>query len=126
MRNFLKLAPVAVAFLCTFWIASLAYAVQPQADGAASPQSRGAATFHTSCERCHSILGVGGDRAPDLGKIGAKWKPEKIRKQVLKGGHGMPPFDGVLSGEQIDDLIAFLSECRGKGTPNCRQWMPAQ
>jgi mono/diheme cytochrome c family protein len=88
-----------------------------------SAQQRGAFDFHTrGCERCHSITGVGGDRAPDLGSVGLRRTSGQIRRQILKGGHGMPPFAKVLPGHDVDDLVAFLSSCHTDQAPGCRQW----
>src|SRR5580698_6297446 len=74
---------------------------------------RGAVLFQTKgCERCHSISGVGGDRAPDLGTVGLRRQPAQIKTQILKGGHGMPPFEKFLSKDEVKDLVAFLAACR--------------
>ena len=90
-----------------------------------SARQRGAYLFETAgCMRCHSITGVGGVRAPDLGNIGLKAKPGRIKKQILKGGLRMPPFGKVLKKDEINDLVAFLTSCRTKTAPGCRQWMP--
>lgn len=86
-------------------------------------QDRGAADFRTrGCVRCHSITGVGGDRAPDLGSVGIRRSPRHIRIQILHGGHGMPPFGKTLTTSQVDDLVAFLSSCRTDDAPGCRNW----
>jgi mono/diheme cytochrome c family protein len=86
---------------------------------------RGAYLFETAgCERCHSITGVGGVRAPDLGNVGLKRGAGRIRKQIMNGGHGMPPFGKVLKKDEVDDLVDFLMSCRTKTAPGCRQWMP--
>lgn len=88
-----------------------------------SAQQRGAQDFHTQgCERCHSITGVGGDRAPDLGSVGVRRSPGLIRRQILRGGHGMPPFAKVLPTREVDDLVAFLSSCHTDQPPGCRTW----
>jgi mono/diheme cytochrome c family protein len=93
---------------------------------ASDPRERGAAVFHSrGCERCHSIAGVGGDRAPDLGSVGAERDARQIKTQILKGGHGMPPFADVLSKDEVKDLVAFLTACRSKTAPGCGQWLPA-
>jgi len=90
-------------------------------------RASGASIFHTKgCERCHSITGVGGDRAPDLGSVGQRRGPSQINAQILKGGHGMPPFEGVLARSEVKDLVAFLIACRTDTPPGCRKWMPAQ
>lgn len=86
-------------------------------------QQRGALDFHTQgCERCHSITGVGGQRAPDLGTVGLRRTPREIRRQILRGGHGMPPFGRVLPRSEVDDLVVFLSSCRAEEAPGCREW----
>jgi mono/diheme cytochrome c family protein len=91
------------------------------------PRERGAIDFHTKgCERCHSISGIGGDRAPDLESVGSRRKADQIKSQVLNGGHGMPPFKGILTKDEVNDLVSFLASCRTGKVPGCRQWMPAQ
>lgn len=87
-------------------------------------RQRGALVFQSKgCERCHSILGVGGDRAPDLGKVGARKSSAQIKQQVINGGHGMPPFGNVLSKDEVKDVAAFLASCQSAAAPGCRQWM---
>jgi len=89
-------------------------------------RERGATVFQTrGCERCHAILGVGGDRAPDLATVGKRRSASQIKAQVIHGGHGMPPFGEVLSKDEVKDVVKFLSSCRTKDAPGCRQWMPA-
>ena len=90
----------------------------------ADSRQRGAAVFQTKgCERCHSILGVGGDRAPDLGSVGKRKTAGQIRMQVVDGGHGMPPFRKVLSKDEMKDVVVFLTACKTDAAPGCRQWM---
>jgi mono/diheme cytochrome c family protein len=89
----------------------------------ADARERGATAFHTKgCESCHSITGVGGDRAPDLGSVGQRRKTDQIRAQILKGSKSMPPFEGVLSKDEVKDLVAFLTSCRTDVAPGCREW----
>jgi len=91
---------------------------------ATSPaRERGATAFQNSgCPRCHSITGVGGTRGPDLGAVSRRRTPAQIRRQILHGGHGMPPFGRVLSLRDVDDLVEFLSGCRSEKAPGCRTW----
>ena len=105
-----------VAFVCIE--ANPAHAVSEDA------RQRGAAVFQSKgCERCHSILGVGGDRAPDLGRVGQRKTPSQIRMQVENGGHGMPPFGKVLSKDEVKDVVRFLASCKSETAPGCREWM---
>jgi ubiquinol-cytochrome c reductase cytochrome b subunit len=69
---------------------------------------------------------VGGTRGPDLGSVGLRRTPRQIRKQILHGGHGMPPFGGVLTRSEVDDLVLFLTSCRSDQVPGCRELIPNQ
>jgi len=108
------------------WLAiSVLFALMLSAGFAADldARARGAAAFQTKgCLRCHSITGAGGTRAPDLGSVGLRRSPAQIRRQIVHGGHGMPPFGAVLGGRDIGDLVAFLSSCRSDQPPGCRTW----
>lgn len=74
--------------------------------------------------RCHSITGVGGVRAPDLGDVGSWLAAGRIKNQIIKGGQRMPPFGKVLKKDEVNDLVEFLRSCQTKTAPGCRQWMP--
>jgi mono/diheme cytochrome c family protein len=88
---------------------------------------RGAVLFQTKgCERCHSITGVGGDRAPDLSSVGQRRKSSQIKAQIVRGGGGMPPFKGVLAKDEVEELVRFLTSCRSDTPPGCRQWPSSQ
>jgi len=89
-------------------------------------RERGAIDFQTKgCERCHSISGIGGDRAPDLENVGSRRTGHQIKLQVVHGGHGMPPFGGVLTKNEVKDLVSFLTSCRTDKAPGCRQLLTA-
>ncbi len=110
-------------FLIAFISADRSSAYASNAD----ERERGAAVFHTKgCERCHSITGVGGDRAPDLSSVGLHKSARQIKDQILQGGHGMPPFEHVLPKDEVKDLVAFLTSCRSETAPGCRDWTAPQ
>ena len=55
--------------------------------------ARGAAAFQTrDCERCHSILGVGGDHTPDLGTIGTRKSMRQIKTRNESTGGVLMSF----------------------------------
>jgi mono/diheme cytochrome c family protein len=124
MMRFIR--PAVSALLSLSVVSLLAFTVADRQTAQASDTAdghRGALVFHTqSCERCHSITGVGGDRAPDLGSVGKRLRPNQIKTQILQGGHGMPPFHHVLTNDQVKDLVVFLASCRTDAPPGCREW----
>lgn len=101
----------------------------PQAAAGAEAAERGKALFSSpdvGCFRCHAVAGTGGTRGPDLTKV-ATGAAERVSGltardyllEKLKAGSTyefqvpgyapmMPPFGQMISGEQIDDLIAYL------------------
>ena len=73
-------------------------------------QETGASLFHEKgCEYCHGVNGVGTDKAPDLTNIGTTWKKSQIKRQILNGGHEMPPFRNALQSGQVEILVYYLS-----------------
>jgi mono/diheme cytochrome c family protein len=126
-NRFRRAASASVALLAcsiaVFTLAnrSIAHASNPDA------RVRGAIAFHAKgCERCHSITGIGGDRAPDLSAVGQRRAPHQIETQILKGGHNMPPFEHVLTKGEVKDLVVFLYSCRTETPPGCREAMQQQ
>ena len=119
---------VSASFFFLFCSALIAVlSTRASASSGSEAKERGGTAFHTrGCEKCHAILGVGGDRAPDLATVGHRRSAGQIKRQIINGGHGMPPFGAVLSKDEIKDLVAFLSSCRSESAPGCRQWMPAE
>lgn len=93
----------------------------------ADAEMRGGRLFQKNgCQHCHSIAGVGGTRGPDLASVGDRIGSRQIKKRILHGGGGMPPFAQVLTKKEVKDLAAFLSSCRASSPSGCRQWIPAQ
>ena len=73
----------------------------------------GAATFREKgCEHCHGTEGIGTDRGPDLSGVGRQWKKDRIERQILEGGGGMPPFGGALQLDEVKNLVDYLSAKR--------------
>ncbi len=86
--------------------------------------SRGAQLFSQNCAKCHGAQAEGGpdwenldavgmQRAPPLNGGGHIWHhPVPIMRQVIKEGTldrggAMPPHEGVLTDQQVDDIIAW-------------------
>jgi sulfur-oxidizing protein SoxX len=86
-----------------------------------------------SCLRCHSVkkdkdLASGGDKGPALDGVGSALTSAQLRLSVVDyskvtGGTPMPSFHKaggasgdkpVLSAEQIEDIVAYLSTLKSK------------
>jgi mono/diheme cytochrome c family protein len=77
---------------------------------APSQAASGAKLFSDNCESCHGTNGAGGHIGPNLQKSAIAENLAKVEKQVRNGGAVMPPFKGVLSGEQIDTVAHYVVE----------------
>lgn len=67
------------------------------------------------CVNCHKLKGEGGLQGPDLSQSGWKLSEQHIRRQILnpkadKPDSKMPSFDGVLSEQEVEDLVQYLSQ----------------
>ena len=78
--------------------------------GASSGQIyRGGEYFNEKgCLYCHKISGHGGERGPDLTYIGDKLSANELTWRIMNGGLNMPGFGGILTNEELSNLVAFL------------------
>jgi mono/diheme cytochrome c family protein len=80
-----------------------------------SQRDHGAELFNANgCLHCHTIGTVGGNKGPNLSGVGRTATPAVMRKQIVEGGKGMPPFGEILQPRELDDLIAYLRSCTAK------------
>jgi mono/diheme cytochrome c family protein len=70
----------------------------------------GAKLFSANCETCHGTDGAGGHIGPNLQKSSVAENLAKVEKQVRNGSGAMPPFQGVLSSEEIDTVAHYVVE----------------
>lgn len=102
----------------------------PPSSAASTPDPFAAARglFAKNCQTCHQPDGTGGRvkledgtrlRVPSFHEGHALRHPDsEFRKQIEKGGDGMPTFKDKLSAQQIDELIRFIrQEFQGGMTP---------
>jgi len=78
--------------------------------GASSgPEYEGAMVFNKICLFCHTIKGHGGKRGPDLTWIADRLTRDQLTLRIMNGAYNMPEFGGILSTEETENLLNFLS-----------------
>jgi cytochrome c551 len=75
----------------------------------------GTVVFSENCSTCHGATGHGGNGGPDLRTMPLAQTEEGAIQQVTNGGGGMPPFGGVLSEEEIENVAAYVAQEITKG-----------
>jgi cytochrome c551 len=78
--------------------------------GAGGDPEAGAVVFSENCSTCHGATGHGGNGGPDLRTMPLAQSEEGAIQQVTNGGGGMPPFGGVLSEEEIENVAAYVAQ----------------
>jgi len=81
---------------------------EEEAAGGGGNAELGAAVFAENCSTCHGATGNGGNGGPDLTTMPLAQTEEGAIQQVTNGGGGMPPFGGVLSEEEIENVAAYV------------------
>ena len=75
----------------------------------------------TYCVACHGNFGEGtiGPNFTDSYWIHG-WQPLDLRKTVLKGipAKGMTPWEGILTNEQINNVVAYILTLEGTNPAN--------
>jgi|GEM_PF-1055125 Cytochrome c, mono- and diheme variants len=74
--------------------------------GGGGDAEAGAQVFADNCEACHGPEGSGG-AGPALAPFD---DPQAVERQVRNGGGGMPPFEGKLSDQEIEDVVAYVTQ----------------
>jgi mono/diheme cytochrome c family protein len=77
--------------------------------GGGDPEA-GAVVFSENCSTCHGATGHGGNGGPDLTTMPLAQSEAGAIQQVTNGGGGMPPFQGVLSEEEIENVAAYVAQ----------------
>jgi ubiquinol-cytochrome c reductase cytochrome b subunit len=70
----------------------------------------GAELFHLrGCQYCHQVMGRGGNYGPDLTDVRKRLSPEIIAVRIITGVGEMPAYRTILTSEELDAIIAFLT-----------------
>jgi len=65
--------------------------------------------YKSNCLSCHGDQLQGG-MGPALNQVGTSMSKEKIYKQIMNGGGGMPKFGGRLSDDEVITLTNWLAD----------------
>jgi ubiquinol-cytochrome c reductase cytochrome b subunit len=81
--------------------------------GLSGPRAQGALLFETrGCINCHMIAGGGGQRGPDLSRVGARLGHDQLTWRILNGGRNMPAYATTLTPGEVDALVQYLAGLR--------------
>jgi cytochrome c551 len=80
------------------------------ASAAGGDAESGAVVFSENCSVCHGATGHGGNGGPDLRTMPLAQTEAGAIQQVTNGGGGMPPFSGVLSEGEIENVAAYVAQ----------------
>ncbi len=91
----------------------------PEVVGTAEgPVAAGAKAFYDrGCEYCHRISGEGGIRGPDLSDAGDRLTKIQLKTRIFSGAENMPSYASKLRGNELEDLLVFLSSRRRGAGP---------
>jgi ubiquinol-cytochrome c reductase cytochrome b subunit len=78
--------------------------------GLSPSAAQGATVFEQrGCINCHQIAGVGGQRGPDLTRVGGRLSTDELTWRILNGGRNMPAYGAILTPQEISTLLEFLA-----------------
>ncbi len=85
---------------------------------------QGAVVFQNkNCRNCHALDGVGGERGPDLSRVGTRLTRDQLIDQVSNGtpgGGNMPAYGKEINPAEMDAVVAFMVSLRPAGRPPAR------
>ena len=78
--------------------------------GYAADPTKGAKLYNQHCVDCHGANGDGQmPGVPDFRRTQVLFKPDTVLSETIQQGKNvMPGFAGVLTRDQINDVIAYL------------------
>ena len=104
-KNNSGVAVAAIAALALLWCALAAFADDPAPDQ--DKIDAGETVYNTRCAVCHGDDLVNTGQTFDLRKLKADERP-RFEHSVLNGKNQMPPWKGVLSYADIDNLWHYI------------------
>ncbi|MFP4635695.1 MAG: c-type cytochrome [Nitriliruptoraceae bacterium] len=80
------------------------------ADEAPGDATAGRERFQSTCATCHGPDAGGQGTTPAIRDAVARLGVDEVRATIVDGRGGMPSFGSTLDDEEIDDVVAYLSE----------------
>lgn len=65
--------------------------------------------YNKGCLYCHTINHYGGKAGPNLTSIGNRLSQQELKIRIVNGGTNMPSYGGILSKDELNKIVAFLS-----------------
>ena len=81
---------------------------------AAEPDAIGESIYTANCLACHGNLGANGHNGPNLQLSEFAKNYDNVVDRVTNGGTSMPPFESVLTKEEIDAVAQYITEIIAK------------
>jgi mono/diheme cytochrome c family protein len=100
-----KFSSIAVVLLAVGWSAS--YALAEDATPDQDKIAAGETVYNTRCAVCHGDELVNSGQTFDLRRLKADERP-RFDNSVRNGKNQMPPWKGVLSDDEIDQLWHYI------------------
>jgi mono/diheme cytochrome c family protein len=105
MKHLSRCARMVVGCSVSIWLAISALAQEPLPDGA--KVEAGETVYSTYCAPCHGDQLASTGQIPNLRRLTPADRA-KFDSTVRDGRNQMPPWRGVVSDEQIDQIWAYI------------------
>lgn len=93
-----------------FWLCAMLVLALTTQTSQAADITKGEALYTTHCVSCHGKSGIGDMAdAPDFSQYNSLIKSDiELLDAISQGKNAMPLYKGILSDEEIFDVIAYL------------------
>ena len=107
MQRVRRCAGVTIGLGSVLWLMSIVSAQEAAAPPDKAKIEAGETVYNTYCAVCHGDNLVSTGQFPNLRRLTAKDR-EKFETTVRNGRNQMPPWKGVVSDAQLDQLWSYI------------------